>query len=441
MALANYREIFQGEIIAFSPGFVGASHLSSSQTPLVRREIIDSGFNRILKYYPVLEDGYYAEKHWEYKPFSARDIEELLAIPGVTRVNPYQVMPATARVMCRQTKIMLGSPAEVELKILPKEQWPLNSPEVPEPYVLDVVANAYGGLKVSSGDIMELYLPSYGIDQQGLPYIDSSVPPVTYQVRVVGTVSFPTRQLSWIETRGERIDADASTEQAYVHSPDVFLREADWQALWQLHAEEASYPHLSLGINIEYMSELNTMTELLRREFPGVSFVSMTEFVMHLNRYALLDHFYRAPPMFWQDPIQESHPLAQQDFRFMTAFLLFLNAGMLLASQMLTAIAGRRNEIGILKAIGSRQRDVVGMILMEGMIVAWIGTSIGFLLVRAAGIHTSITNGIPALEIVATTLAEMRIVLGLTVAMSLAFGVLPAWKVARLTVMAVFRNE
>jgi hypothetical protein len=423
LALANYREYFRGEIIAFSPGFVGASSLSASAVPLVRRNVIDSGFNPVLKYYPALQNGYYAEEEWRYSPFTSSVMDSILELPGVTGLNPYRVMPARARGM------------NVELKILNKGDWPLVDP-IPWPYDFEVMLNAYGSLSADVGDIIDLSVPHYAVDQQGLPYIDSSAPPAVYRARVVGKASFETRSISWTDAMG-----NIHSEQAYVHSPDVYLAKADWLTLWGLQSSGATYPFLSLGINVENMAELHVVTELLREKVPGVAFLSISEFVRHLDRYTLLDSFYRAPVMLWRGESHTTHPLAQQDFGYVTAILLFLNAGMLLASQMLTAVAGRRNEIGILKAVGARQREVVGMILMEAVIIALIGSSAGFLLIRAAGIHLSITNGLPLLEILATTLRELRLVLSLTVAMSLAFGVLPAWKVARLTVMEVFRNE
>jgi hypothetical protein len=423
LALTNYREIFQGEIVAFSPGFVGAGPVSATDTVLVRRNIIDSGFNLLLKYYPALQNGYYAQRDWEYRAFTAEDMNEIASIPGVTALNPFRLMPAKTR----------GE--NVELKIWGEEEWPqIDYDSLPHDF--EVVLNSYGAPQIGVGDFVDLSMPHYAIDRDGIPYIDITVPQTVYRVRVVGKTAIPTRSLVWANERGETL-----TEQAYVHSPDVYLRENDWLTLWERHSDGAALPVLSLGITVENMSELNLTTQLLQEQFPGVAFISIPDLVRHLDRHTLLDRFYYAPPVFWRGEAHTAHPLAQQDFGHTTAILLFLNAGMLLASQMLTAVAGRRNEIGILKAIGSRQREVVGMIIMEAVIIALIGSSVGFLLVRSAGIHLSVTNGLPLLAIVATTLRELGLVLGLTVAMSLAFGVLPAWKVARLTVMEVFRNE
>lgn len=299
-----------------------------------------------------------------------------------------------------------------------------------------MVLNSYGVPQAGVGHLVTVTIPQYRFDNYGIPYADSSLPPTEYQARVVGHIAIPTRAISWV---GEQ--SVIMTEQGYLHSPEIFLTEATWGALWNEHSGGRAYPELYLGLKVDDMAELNLIRRQLQQDFPQFAFFTIADFVRHLENHAVLDRFYRAPATTWRPEFQPRHPMARQDFGAITAGLLFLNAGMLLASQMLTAIAGRRNEIGILKAIGARNRDVVGMILLEAVIIAAIGATIGFGLVRAAGIHLSLTNGIPLVEIIVTTLRELSLVLGLTLAASLVFGVLPAWKVAKLTVMEVFRNE
>ena len=158
------------------------------------------------------------------------------------------------------------------------------------------------------------------------------------------------------------------------------------------------------------------------------------------ERHNLLDRFYRAPRELWQN-FGSVRPYAPREFGLISSILLYLNAGMLLASQMLANVAARRKEIGILKALGSKRAEVVTMVLTEAVVLAMIGAVFGFGLVRIAGVHQAITNGIGLLSILLTTLREFITVTALTTTVSLVFGAIPAWRVARLTVMEVFRNE
>ena len=101
----------------------------------------------------------------------------------------------------------------------------------------------------------------------------------------------------------------------------------------------------------------------------------------------------------------------------------------------------RSNEIGVLKVIGARRREVTTMILVEAAMLALLGSLIGFFTIRLAALSQSVTNGIPMRQIFAETLGEMGLVLGLTVGVALFFGALPAWSISRLTVMEVFRRD
>ena len=432
-ALETYREYFKGDIIVFTPGFIGAGPLQESQETVIRRSIIDSGFNRLAKYYPMLKDGYYAQEHWEDRPLSSQEIEEIQAAPGIGAAVPYHVMPATLS----GDALEFTKPHAIELKSLPTVYFPRTREyKGVLPYDIEVVLNHYGAPKANIDDIVEISIPYYQVDQHGVPYVGTETRQETYKARVVGHVAMPTRSIVWTDAMGS-----AQREDGFVHSPEVFLLEEVWQEIWATHTS-SKYPVFSLGLTVDNMSDLRIVAQHLRESFPHLAFFPIPDLVDHVNRFALLDKFYRAPAYAWQGEVTDgSNPLAHQDFGMVTATLLFMNAGMLLASQMLASVAGRRNEIGILKAIGARQWEVVGMILVEATILALIGATVGFAMVRLAAIHQSLTNGIPVFQVIKTTLQEQGLVFGMTMGASLVFGVLPAWKVSRLTVMDVFRNE
>jgi hypothetical protein len=436
LALSHYRQLFGGEIVVFTPGFYGSGLLEIEDSSLVKRQVIDSGFSPLLKYFPVLREGYYADSSHQYRPFSEADIAGLLQVPGISGTSSVYSMPGALEVP--ESSLTMGRPrtAQVDYRPLPGELWPDEDPFTYWDYDFDVVLNSYGLPQAEVGHLVTVTLPFYRFDNYGIPYVDSSLPSREYVARVVGRISIPTRSITWVGEQGAIF-----VEQGYLHSPEVFLSESTWGSLWQEHSGGQAFPKLYLGLTVDNMAELNVTKRQLQEQYPQFAFFTIADFVRHLESHAILDRFYRAPPTLWRPEFQPTHPMARQDFGTITAALMFLNAGMLLASQMLTAIAGRRNEIGILKAIGARNRDVVGMILLEAVIIAVIGATCGFTLVRAAGIHLSFTNNIPLMEIIATTLKELSLVLGLTLAASLLFGVLPAWKVAKLTVMEVFRND
>ena len=428
LAFKEYSNYYQGDILVFSPGFVGAAPTNKEDSEVVRRTLGDSGFNPLLRIYPNFRtEGYYANKDLVYEAISAEMLVALSNQPGVVEVRPYLVMPVAAK----GVKVILR-PAPVGYIEHLSEGGPLS-----DGTMLEVVLNAYGSVPdVKIDDLITIAVPAYGVDQNGIPYVDSTLPTTPYEARVVGMVSWPTRSVGWLGP------ADIPmSEQAYVHAPDCFITDESWQRIWATHSQGQAYGPTAASISISDMGQLFMYTKGLRDAVPELSVLPISQVVQHVLRYGLIDRFYDAPRMLWAGEPNQEQPFATQDFAKLTGILLFVNAGMLMASQMLAAVAARRKEIGILKAIGARQREVVSLILIEAMFLALIGSSVGFLLIRLAAVHQALTNGVAWTIVLANAAIEMGLVLGLTGGLALLFGVMPAWRVARLTVMEVFRNE
>lgn len=425
----EYSKYLQGDILIYSPGFVGASPVTKGAERVVRHTLADSGFNTLLRFYPDLRTkGYYAEEDWAYEALSADTLAEIASTPGVVKVSPHLVMPAAAK----------GSMLTLMPAPTGYEEYISEGTVVSESAgLLKVVVNAYGSIPdVKLHELITLQIPTYSLDHSGIPFVDSSQPSTAYEAEVVGMVSWPTRAFAW------QGPADVwMSEQGYVHAPDVYLTEQAWHAIWQAQSHGLPYGATAVSVTIDQMEFLYTRTNDLRAQYPHLAILPISQVVQQALRSGLIDKFYQAPRSLWAGELNQEPSFASQDFAKITGVLLFVNAGMLLASQMLAAVSSRRKEIGILKAIGARQREVITLILVEALVLAIIGAAAGFLLVRLAALHQAITNGVAWFNVVRNALVEMAIVLGLTSGLALVFGALPAWRVARLTVMEVFRNE
>ncbi|KAF0196028.1 MAG: hypothetical protein FD169_1094 [Bacillota bacterium] len=427
LAYLEYRNYYGGDIIVFSPGFIGAAPVDElSGQAIVRRVLNDSGFNPLLKLYPDFRvGGYLAEEAWQYRTLSP-EWESPSRPAGIIEVTPYRVMPAAVRNM------------GIELKRSPVDIRPYLTEGV-EPTIslageIKAVVNAYGLPAVGVGDTLQVAVPTFKLNVNGVPYVDYSQPSAMYDVRIVGKVAWPTRELIW--------GAEGATivEQGYVHMPELYLTESGWQQVWDEQSGGKEYPLLSVSLRVGDLSQLNVIAAKLEKRFPELAIFTVSRVAQHVERYSLLDRFYSIPKDLWQS-IESVQPYAPREFGLISSILLYLNAGMLLASQMLASVAARRKEIGILKALGSKRAEVVVMVLTEAVVLAMIGAVFGFGLVRLAGIHQAITNGIRLSSILVTTFKELLTVTALTTTVSLVFGAIPAWRVARLTVVEVFRNE
>ena len=430
-AFREYRAYYGGEIMVFSPGFIGAAPVDRDSTSGIRERILnDSGFNQLLKLYPDFRrKGYLAEEDWTYSPLTAERQRSLTTHQGILEAHEHRVMPAYLGSHLYELK---RPPADYHRFIVEGQAATISL----QGEIRAVVnSHTFTGPRINVGDILQLRVPQFSIGTDGLPYADFSQDMGVYEARVVGLIAWPTRSLSWATEAGANMD-----EQAYVHSPEIYLTETSWHEIWQQQSGGAKYPVTSLSLRVADMSRLNVIQSQLQAANPDLAVFSVPTVAEHVSRYGLLDRFYFAPQELWM-PLDNIQPYAPREFGLTTALLLYLNAGMLLASQMLAAVASRRREIGILKAIGGRNREVVGMIFLEAVFLASVGAAIGFALVRLAAVHQAITNNLGLIHILTSTLREMGIVVGFTVGISLLFGVLPAWRVSRLTVMDVFRNE
>jgi putative ABC transport system permease protein len=105
---------------------------------------------------------------------------------------------------------------------------------------------------------------------------------------------------------------------------------------------------------------------------------------------------------------------------------------------MTIAVTERTNEIGLLKALGARERTILGIFLGEAVALSALGGLMGLLL--GVGIAQLAHLAIPALP-VQTPLSFVFLAEAVAVVIGLAAGVLPARRAARLDPVEALRAE
>ena len=119
------------------------------------------------------------------------------------------------------------------------------------------------------------------------------------------------------------------------------------------------------------------------------------------------------------------------------AGISLLVAGILIMNVMLVAVSQRTAEIGLLKALGARPRQITSIFLTEAILLASAGAVIGLLIGQAA---TAVMRGMLPIDAVAPRWATAA-ALVIAVLSGLVFGILPARRAARLDpVLALARK-
>ncbi|MPZ15455.1 MAG: FtsX-like permease family protein, partial [Chloroflexi bacterium] len=132
-----------------------------------------------------------------------------------------------------------------------------------------------------------------------------------------------------------------------------------------------------------------------------------------------------------------------QVFDVLTAFLaaiagisLFVG-GIGIMNIMLVVVTERTREIGIAKAIGATQSNVVLLFLVEAGLISVVGGVIGLGLAILSGLVVGNVLDVQA----AITPGVVALALGVSGAIGIFFGVVPAWRAARLDPIAALRHE
>ena len=111
------------------------------------------------------------------------------------------------------------------------------------------------------------------------------------------------------------------------------------------------------------------------------------------------------------------------------AAISLMVAGVLIMNVMLVSVSQRTAEVGLLKALGARQRDVLGLFLTEALLLAAAGTLAGIVL---SYVGVWVFNArFPAFQLVVPAWAPAAAAL-VSSGAGLVFGLLPARRAARL---------
>lgn len=485
-----YRGLLGGEILVSPVSWTGQS-LTETGGRAVFNQLEVTGLSWLELFYPELyEQGYLAPSDTPQRQvFSEQEMAELRGFPGVAGVtvnpqlpsdltslalpyehySPFTVMPLPPEQMLRTgdevkglQPFSLSTYREADVPLV----WINYFHDIPESLTAEAHGNTLAVEIASSqhdrvyteeelgrikkmlarakateemklpraGERAELLLPRMRRDESG-EYAPDYSDQIRIEVQIAGYVAMPTRSISWPHPL-----AIVLTEDAYLHASNLYVTSETWQQIWHQVSGQTDLPLHNVSLQVTDMSQLAPLMESLRDRFPQFTFVDVEQFAERMELTSRLDYFYRAPS-FVYSPAQSASLAMPRELGPITGLLFFLIAGMLTMSRMLTGTAARRSEIGILKTLGARRRDIAVMALSEAVVTALIGSALGFLFIRLGGLAVEVSNNVPWSVILNRTLQEGALVVALASGTALLFALAPAIRLSNLTVMEVLRGE
>jgi|GEM_PF-1036106 len=286
------------------------------------------------------------------------------------------------------------------------------------------------------GEKLTLEVPSFTL--KGGEWIADYTQPHRFEIDIIGNLNIVSRTVDYIKG----IDGWV-TEPVYAYFNEVYLPLSIWNEIWSQVAKGVPYTPSEVLMRVEDLTYLQDVVLDLQHAFPQFSFVDIPHHLERVHsqlslepvipsgaRRALEDRI---------DPFHQS--VITADLRKPITILVLLNAGLLVAANILILVSERKKEIAVLKAMGGRENELIRMILAEAILVSGVGASMGFFFIRIQAVLNQLTNPLGFVAILGLFFRDFFFVLGITLLSAMVFGWIPAKKYASLPVMEVLRNE
>ncbi|MCL2548116.1 MAG: ABC transporter permease [Symbiobacteriaceae bacterium] len=450
---APYRSLIGGEISVYS---INLNLASQGEDTIWRyQDLTDVQSTDLAWMMPELSGEGYVSPSLPPSSFNAEDILALREMHSVDLVYPRYQMPAITcgstgmwQTVLRGRNLAYDAVRESSLKdYVSQGRWFRETDQGELVVVVSRSSNAPPGEHFAgTGDLLRILVPRI-IQKNGDVRYDYS-DPIAVELRVIGVLQMEARDISyqtlhsWVEVTPFSADFQVSSQ---LVSDEIHLPYDTWEAIWHVAGGEAYLPQ-QLALTVKDLSHLEDVVLELRRVFPEYSFYSVPQLVSDLHTGIsseqpdpiLLDTFTAIQLTRLRQPEQK---VLAQDFRMPMAAMLFCNASLVLATSLLIMISERKKEVGILKSVGATRLQVIQMVVAEALLVSLIGASGGFLFFRIPAALTQMTNSVSIGLLAVSVAGDYLLIIGIACLFSLVFALLPALKMANLSVREILQGD
>lgn len=286
------------------------------------------------------------------------------------------------------------------------------------------------------GEIMVMDVPSFR--RENGKWLADYTTTHRFEIEIIGNLNIVSRTVDYIKG----IDGWV-TEPVYAYLNEVYLPMAIWDQIWTTVAEGEPYIPSEILLRVKDLSYLQDIVFDLQHSYPDFTFIAVPQLLERVHSQLSLEPVI---PVGARRALEDRLDFSNQgviaaDLRKPITALVLLNAGLLVAANILILVSERKKEIAVLKAIGGRESELIRMILAEAILVTGVGASMGFFFVRTQALLNQLTNPASFPVILGLFFRDFLLVLSVTLLSAILFGWIPARKYASLPVMEVLRNE
>lgn len=437
LRLAPFLSRFTGgQILVIPLSWAGQQTSDATGTQQFRSaHLLASGMSWLEWFYPEFyKQGFWLPTGETPSEFIAPEIiEALAAFPGVEAAVATPMLPAVVRAIGNQGVI------DYPVRLTPLTEHIVELTAVhkqPDQFALQAQGLFFNrAAKIlkdkptyeQPGQLVDLWL----LDTDGkLDYgnaVSSTLPFTAY-------LNVPTREVYWMESL-----AGVQSEIGSFTGDIVWVGQESWQELISQVGGSVALPIGNLVLRTD-LQIVDATVASLSEVFPGLTFLSLGHVEERLFQTGAMELFRRAPSGV-VSRVEQAGLVMPASFNSIFSYLLVLIAAILLGGHMLTGVAARNQEIGTLRALGARRRDILALGISETVTLTLIGVTLGFFPLRLFGFIMQLRGGQPFLMVLLGILLEYGQILGLSLIASLIFALFPVWRLSTVAPMEVLRNE
>lgn len=205
--------------------------------------------------------------------------------------------------------------------------------------------------------------------------------------------------------------------------PAVFVSSSTFATLSQSagYPDEATY--WGISVTVKDMSELENVAGLLRREYPDFTTLPVSQL---------------AGAKAARTSVSSGVPM---DMRQVTEAIAFITAALLSATNLTVIMLSRKNEIGILRAIGATGWNIAWMVLTESVCISLLGALAGSIFTQPAILWQLLSNRIAVAQVAEIVGRGIGRAVAFAACTAVVFGFLPVARALRVTPAQVLRGE